>query len=168
MRSFVNWVHSLAYVVRGAHAMRQGDDEGVIRNYSRAIEISPEDLDYYYARGHAHWHKKELGLAAADFTTAIELCPENLYAHMVRGAIYRDRGYYSQAISDLTYVLEHDDPSVVLCLRAECFAEKKYYDEAMADLDHVLEEQPRHPRALELKREVERHLAEQHLAELAA
>ena len=92
MRSFVNWVHSLVYVVKGAHAMRMGDDDGVIRNYSRAIEISPEDLDYYYARGHAHWHKRELGLAIEDFSRAIEFNPEDLYAHFVRGAIYRGQG----------------------------------------------------------------------------
>lgn len=161
MRSFVNWVHSLAYVVRGAHAMRMGDDDGVIRNYSRAIEISPEDLDYYYARGRAHWHKKELGLAAADFTAAIELCPGNLYAHFVRGAIYRDRGYFSQAISDLTFVLDNDDPPMAHYLRAECFAEKKYYEEAMDDIEHVLEEEPRHVRALALKRRLEHDMAEQ-------
>src|ERR1700727_1562227 len=58
MRSFIRWIHSLAYVVKGARAMRKGDDDGVISTYSRAIEISPEDLDYYYARGHAHWHKR--------------------------------------------------------------------------------------------------------------
>src|SRR5476651_2706734 len=106
MRSFVRWVHSLAYVVKGAHAMRKGDDDGVIRNYTRAIEISPEDLDYYYARGHAHWHKRELGMAVADFAKAIELYPGDIYAHLVRGAIYREKGFFAQAIVDLTYVLE--------------------------------------------------------------
>ena len=61
MRSFFGWAHSLVHVVKGAAAMRRGDDDAVIEHYSRAIEISPEDLDYYYARGHAFWHKGELG-----------------------------------------------------------------------------------------------------------
>ena len=164
MRSFVNWVRSLGFVVRGAHAMRMGDDEGVIRHYSRAIEFSPEDLDYYFARGHAHWHKRELGLAAADFSKAIELCPDNLYAHLKRGTIYRDRGYYSQAISDFDYVLDHDDPAEAHYLRAECLAEQRHYEEAMADLEYVLEGQPYHPQARALKLEVERHLTEELVA----
>ncbi len=92
MRSFWGWLHSLTYVVRGAHDMRRHDDDGVIRNYTRAIELSPEDLDYYYARGHAYWHKREHALAIADFSTVIELNPDDYYAHLVRGAIYREKG----------------------------------------------------------------------------
>ena len=109
MRSFINWVHSLAYVVKGAHAMRKHDDEGVIRNYSRAIEISPEDLDYYYARGHAYWHKGELGMAIADFSKAIELNPDDIYAHLVRGALYQEKGFTAQAIRDFDFVLDSSD-----------------------------------------------------------
>ncbi len=164
MRSFVNWVRSLGFVVRGAHAMRMGDDEGVIRHYSRAIECSPEDLDYYYARGHAHWHKRELGLAAPDFTRAIELCPDDLYAHLQRGAIYRDRGYFSQAISDFDFVLDHDDRAQAHYLRAACHAEQHHYEEALEDLEQVLEVQPWHPQALALKEEVERQLTEELVA----
>jgi tetratricopeptide (TPR) repeat protein len=160
MRSFVNWVRSLAFVVRGAHALRMGDDDGVILHYTQAIEMSPEDLDYYYARGKAHWRKKELGLAAADFTKVLELNPDDLYAHYLRGAIYRDRGYFSQAISDLNFVLDHDDPPQVHYLRAACFAEQEHYEEAMEDLEFVLEEEPRNVLALKLKADVERHLAE--------
>jgi tetratricopeptide (TPR) repeat protein len=105
MRTFFDWVHSLAYVVKGARAMRRGDDDGVIRNYSRAIEISPDDLDYYYARGHAYWHKRELGFAIADFSKVIDLNPENIYARLVRGALYQERGNLAQALRDLDWVL---------------------------------------------------------------
>src|SRR5271155_2541852 len=103
MRSFVHWVRSLEFVVRGAHAMRMGDDDGVILNYTRAIEWSPEDLDNYYARGNAHWHKHELGLAAADFTAALELNPDDVYGHYLRGELYHERGYLAQAIMDFNH-----------------------------------------------------------------
>jgi tetratricopeptide (TPR) repeat protein len=152
MRSFVRWVHSLVYVVKGAHAMRAGDDDGVIRYYSRAIEISPEDLDYYYARGHAHWHKREMGLAVADFTKAIELYPGDMYAHLVRGAINQERGFTAQAISDLSFVLDEGDGfALVFYLRALCHADKKDYERALADLEEALEHDPHHEKALELK-----------------
>ena len=151
MRSFVRWVHSLAYVVKGASAMRHHDDDGVIRNYTRAIEISPEDLDYYYARGHAYWHKRELGLAIADFTHAIEMNPNDLYAHYVRGAIYREKGFFQQAIRDLTLVLDTDDLAFAFYLRACCHAESRDYERAILDLEHALERDPGHAKALELK-----------------
>ena len=98
MRSFIRWIHSLAYVVKGARAMRKGDDDGVIRNYSRAIEISPEDLDYYYARGHAHWHKRELGLAVADFSKAIELNPKHFAALKNLAVLYEKAGFKHRAV----------------------------------------------------------------------
>jgi tetratricopeptide (TPR) repeat protein len=160
MRSFVQWVHSLAFVVRGAHAMRMGDDDGVIRHYSRAIEISPEDLDYYYARGHAYWHKRELGLAVADFSRAIEFNPDDLYAHFVRGAIYRERGFLLQAIRDLNFVIAVDDIALAHFLRGACYAEDKDYKRALADLNRVLELEPHHEKALALKAQCAQHLGE--------
>jgi tetratricopeptide (TPR) repeat protein len=151
MRSFINWVHSLAYVVKGASAMRRGDDDAVIRYYTRAIEISPEDLDYYYARGHAHWHKRELGLAIADFTSAIGLNPDDVYAHLVRGALFQEKGFVAQALADLSFVLERADIPLAYYLRASCHAEDRDYDRALADLAQVLEMEPHHEKALMLK-----------------
>ena len=131
----------------------------MIRNYSRAIEISPEDLDYYYARGHAYWHKRELGDAIADFTTAIGLDPDDLYSHLVRGAIYREKGYLAQAIADLTFVINVISPVIARYLRAACYAEDKDYEKALADLAVVLEDEPSHEKALELKAWCERKVA---------
>jgi tetratricopeptide (TPR) repeat protein len=152
MRSFLNWVHSLAYVVKGARAMRKGDDDGVIENYSRAIEISPEDLDYYYARGHAYWHKRELGYAIADFTTAIDLHPDDIYARLVRGAIYQEKGYLQQAVRDLNHVIEATGGvALAYYLRAACHAENKDFDLALADVEEALARDPADEKARQLR-----------------
>ena len=152
MRTFWGWLQSLAYVVRGAHDMRLHDDAGVIRNYSRAIELSPDDLDYYYARGHAYWHKREVELAIADFSKAIELNPNDYYAHLVRGAIYREKGRFQEAVRDLTWVIEMGRaPMLAYYLRACAHAERKDYDLAIVDLDTLLAEEPEHPKAIALK-----------------
>jgi tetratricopeptide (TPR) repeat protein len=151
MRTFVQWIHSLSYVIKGAAAMRRGDDEGVIRNYTRAIEISPDDLDYYYARGHAYWHTKELGRAIADFTTAIDLKPDDIYAYYVRGAIYQERGNLQQAMRDLNVVIEASGGlALAYYLRALCHFENKDYDLALADLEEVVERDPAHLQARSL------------------
>jgi tetratricopeptide (TPR) repeat protein len=168
MRSFFSWVHSLAYVVKGARAMRKGDDDGVIENYSRAIEISPEDLDYYYARGHAYWHKRDLGLAIADFTTVIDLNPENVYARFVRGAIYVEKGYLAQAMRDLNIVIEATDGvPLAYYLRATCHAENKDYDLALADAEEALRRDPSDDKARKLRDRVngQIHLQEHRKAE---
>jgi len=151
MRSFINWVHSLAYVLKGARAMRKHDDEGVIENYTKAIEISPEDLDYYFARGHAYWHLRELEHAIADFSAVIDLSPDNIYAHLVRGAMYRERGNLQQAMRDLNQVIENA-PNVPMAyyLRALCHVENKDYDLALADLDEILKVDPSDDKARKL------------------
>jgi tetratricopeptide (TPR) repeat protein len=152
MRSFINWVHSLGYVVKGAAAMRRSDHDGVIRNYTRAIEISPEDLDYYYARGHAYWHKRELGLAITDLSTAINLNPDDIYAHLVRGAIYQERGNIQQAMRDLNFVLEVTGGlALAYYLRAACHAENKDYALALADVEEALARDPADEKARKLR-----------------
>jgi tetratricopeptide (TPR) repeat protein len=163
MRTFFDWVHSLAYVVKGARAMRRGDDDGVIRNYSRAIEISPDDLDYYYARGHAYWHKRELGFAIADFSKVIDLNPENIYARLVRGALYQERGNLAQALRDLDWVLEATDGlALAYYLRAACRAEQKDYELALADVEEALRRDPSDEKARKLRDRIngQIHLAE--------
>ena len=142
MRSFVHWVQSLPYAMKAARAMRKGDDDAVIENYTRAIELSPEDLDYYHGRGDAYWHKKELGLAAADFTKAISLDPDDFYAHMRRGQIYGERGYLTQAIRDFDWMLTVMDLPKAYFWRARCYAEEKDYGRALADLDEALRYEP--------------------------
>ena len=160
MRSFWGWIQSLSYVVRGAHDMRLHDDEGVIRNYTHAIELSPEDLDYYYARGHAYWHKREHNLAIADFSKAIELNSNDYYAHLVRGAIYRELGRFQEAVRDLTWVIEMGNaPMLAYYLRGCAHAEHGDYDLAVADLDTLLAVEPDHPKAIQLKAACEARLA---------
>src|ERR1700677_938184 len=137
MRTFVDWIHSLGYAIKGAHALRQGDDDGVIHYYTLAIETSPDDLEYYYARGNAYWRKGELGFAAADFTHVLALNPNDFYAHMQRSRIYRERGYIAQAIHDLDWVLDVEDLPLAHYLRASCYAEEHDYESAILDLDEA-------------------------------
>ena len=151
MRTFFNWVHSLAYVVKGASAIRRGDDEGVIENYSRAIEISPDDLEYYFARAQAYWHKQELGLAIADYTKVLDLNPANIHARLNRGAAYVSKGYIAQALRDLNMVIEATDGlAYPYYLRAVCHAENKDYDLALADVELVLAMDPSDDKARKL------------------
>jgi len=163
MRTFFNWVHSLAFVVKGASAIRRGDDDGVIKNYSRAIEISPDDLEYYFARAQAYWHKKELGLAIADYTKVIDLNPGNIHARLNRGAAYVSKGYLQQAMRDLNEVIEATDGlAYPYYLRAVCHAENKDYDLALADVEQVLAMDPSDDNARKLADHVRGRI---HLAE---
>ena len=163
MRTFFNWVHSLGYVVKGAAAIRRGDQDGIIENYSRAIEISPDDLEYYFARAQAYWHKKELGLAIADYTRVIDLNPDNIHARLNRGAAFVSKGYLQQAMRDLNEVIEATDGlAYPHYLRAVCHAENKDYDLALADVEQALALDPSDDNARKLADQVRGRI---HLAE---
>ena len=74
IRKYTNNEYVLfAYYNRGLAKQKIGDFNEAISDYTKAIEIDPDDADYYYNRGNS---KKELGVlkgACTDWRKAAEL-----------------------------------------------------------------------------------------------
>ena len=69
----------------GVDKYEQGDYQGAIDDWSKVIEINPQEVDAYYNRGIA---KDKLGDhqgAIADYTKAIEINPQYANAYLNRG-----------------------------------------------------------------------------------
>jgi tetratricopeptide (TPR) repeat protein len=60
---------------RGVARARLGDLDGAIEDYTRALELAPEDADILFNRGNAWVAKAEYQRATADFARAIEADP---------------------------------------------------------------------------------------------
>jgi tetratricopeptide (TPR) repeat protein len=73
-----------AYKNRGDSYLAKGDFDGVIDDYTKAIEINPKDADAYNNRGYAYETKDDFDRAAADFTKAIEVNPKDADAYINR------------------------------------------------------------------------------------
>jgi tetratricopeptide (TPR) repeat protein len=71
-----------------------------IADYSKALEMRPEDASIFVARGYAFLVKGELNKAVADFTSAIRISPSHSLALNNRGLAYRKLGKDDLAIVD--------------------------------------------------------------------
>ena len=82
------------YFERAFEKGNNGDHYGAISDYTKAIEIDPNDSQAYYNRG---WNKgklKDYYGAISDYTKAIEINPNNKDA-------YRNSGIDKKKIGDL-------------------------------------------------------------------
>ena len=73
-----------------------------ITDYTKAIQLNPNDADAYYNRGNIHCVLKEYSKAIADFTKAIKKNKNFAVAYNNRGCIYSRLNKFSKAISDAT------------------------------------------------------------------
>ena len=81
--SFVSF--SQDHFENGFEKHENGDFYGAIVDYTKAIEINPNDDYAYYNIGLAKNNLEDYKGAIADYTKAIEINPNNDYAYSKRG-----------------------------------------------------------------------------------
>ena len=80
---------------RGVARARQGDLDGAIEDYTRALELAPEDAEILFNRGNAWVAKGEYQRAVADFMRAVEADPGRAQALFRHAAV--ELGYQPNA-----------------------------------------------------------------------
>jgi len=86
------------YYKQALEQYRKGDYEEAILQVARAIELLPDNAEYYAARGLMYYQAKVDDLAQKDFQKALTLYPHELLAHYGLGAVaYRDARYEDAA-----------------------------------------------------------------------
>jgi tetratricopeptide (TPR) repeat protein len=93
-------------VNRGIEKGKQGDLEGAIADFTRAIELNLKEDAPYYNRAQAKWQKKDTAGAIADYTRAIELGSINPAAYNNRGNARSENNDQEGAIADYTRAIE--------------------------------------------------------------
>jgi lipoprotein NlpI len=100
--------NSVDYFNRGVAEKANGDLEGAIADYNRAIELDPKFGAAYSNRGNAKQAKGDLDGAIADCDRAIELDPKDATAHKYRGVAKKAKGDLEGAIADYNRAIELD------------------------------------------------------------
>jgi tetratricopeptide (TPR) repeat protein len=77
-----------------------------ISNYTKAINLNPNDAEAYYWRGCTYRDKQNHDQAIQDYTKAIQLNPNYQDAYFWRGRSYYQKQNYQKAVSDLTIYVE--------------------------------------------------------------
>src|SRR5205809_4013108 len=93
-------------VNRGIEKAKNGDLDGAIADFDRAIQRDPKDDAPYYNRAQARRLKKDTAGAIADYTRAIELGSTNPAAYNNRGNARSENNDRDGAIADYTRAIE--------------------------------------------------------------
>jgi len=100
-----DWVNS------GIAKSKNGNLDGAIADYSRAIELDPKYAIAYFNRGNAKSNKGELEGAIADYSRAIDIDPKYAKAYNNRGNAKNKKGDLGGAIADYSRAIEIDPKS---------------------------------------------------------
>ena len=93
-------------VNRGIEKAKNGDLDGAIADFDRAMQLNPKDDAPYYNRAQARRLKKDTAGAIADYTRAIEFGSTNPAAYNNRGNARAENNDREGAISDYTHAIE--------------------------------------------------------------
>jgi tetratricopeptide (TPR) repeat protein len=131
-------------VNRGIEKAKNGDLDGAIADFNRAIELNPNDDAPYYNRAQARRLKKDTAGAIADYTRAIELGCKNPAAYNNRGNARSENNDPDGAIADYTRAIElKPDYARAYYNRAVTKKAKGDTSGAAADFKHAQELDPK-------------------------
>jgi lipoprotein NlpI len=132
-----------AYKKSGDAKRAKGDFNGAITDYSKAIELKPDDYDAYNNRGIAKLDKRDFDGAVADCTKAIDLKPDLAIAYNNRGIAKTDKGDFDGAIADCTKAIAIKPDSVeAYNSRGIAKGHKGDFDGAITDYSKAIELKP--------------------------
>jgi tetratricopeptide (TPR) repeat protein len=124
-------------------ADKYGQRDLAIKEFTKAIEISPGFVEAYRNRGLTYDIRGQYDQAIKEFTKAIEINPGYAEAYNNRGFTYRKKGQYDQAIKDYTKSIEINPRDVTTYInRALVYDEKGQHDQAIKDYIKAIEINP--------------------------
>lgn len=90
-----------AYARRGAAFLGRRDFEHAIADFTRASEMNPNEAEYWYLRGMAHWQNQQPIPALSDFDRTLELNSNYLAARISRAQLRLAHKDTADAVADL-------------------------------------------------------------------
>ncbi len=152
------------FLNQGAERAAQGDFDGAIADYTRAIQINSQGTaipynspcpgseiivsDLFNAmtlnnRGFAHFRKGELENALADFNRAIRMQPQLADAYNNRGNVWQEKGDLEKALADFNQAIKlNPRHSAAFNNRANLHQLKGHLAEALADYNQSIALEP--------------------------
>ena len=126
-----------------------GESEGALKLFTQAIQLNPNNSDYFFGRASCYYDLGHYPKAANDIEQAIEMEPDQSDYHYYAGNIYFHQENYLRAIRNYTQSIEAEsNPDIQLDLqniyfnRGVSYLNEQEYDKAEADFRSVLNEDP--------------------------
>eukprot|EP00644_Phytophthora_capsici_P007966 jgi/Phyca11/128651/e_gw1.77.88.1 len=114
-------------------------EKRALEDYSRALELAPNNVETLRLRGEAHMHLARYDDALADFAQALEVDPHDFQVSMARAKLFRQRGDLKGAVDEVTKVLQVSGFFINgLKLRAQLYEELGEIKEAEKDYSSII------------------------------
>ncbi len=92
-----------------------GKSEAALKLFTQAIELNPNNSDYFFGRASCYYDMRLYSKAASDIEQAIEMEPDQCDYHYYAGNIYFHQEDYLNAIRNYTKAIESDaNPDIQL------------------------------------------------------
>ena len=138
-----------AYANRGILlSTNRGQLKDAISDFTRALELVPDNVDVLLLRANAHLAVFEPGAAKADAQRAVELDADNPRALLVRGLTFARQGDLDRAFADYSEAIRLEPRYAdALANRGAILSMRGDSDNAIRDLDAALAVAPNHATA---------------------
>jgi clan AA aspartic protease (TIGR02281 family) len=128
------------YYESGIEKAKLGDYDGAIKDFTKAIEINPNNKNTYYNQALVKSKLKNSNGAIEDLSKAIILDLRYVEAWIMRGIFREDIKDYSGAIKDFTIALElKPNNASILLFRGNAKSNSKDYKSAIEDFNKAIE-----------------------------
>lgn len=126
---------SFAYATRAAIYLNLEDTVHAIKDYSQAINATPEDSRIYNQRAQIYYEQGKYSLADADYNKMISLDEGDVMGYMGIGRNANAQKRWDNAILQFDHVIKlASNYSSGYSFRAESFIGQKKYDKAIDDV----------------------------------
>lgn len=140
---------SQAYAIR-AELTDQVDEK--LADFSRAIELDPQNTDAWRGRGLAYLSQGDHESALDDLMKLLEQNPEDPVTHQAVAEVLSQMQQYEKALEHVDQVIaQRPESSLPWLLRARIHLAQENSDQAIDDLDRALELNPRDVNSLMLR-----------------
>jgi len=132
-----------AFFDRGVFWLDRAELDNAIADFSRAIELNPNEADYYTYRGMALNRKDDPKKALDDFNKAADLAPDDPLVYLNRGNAWKQRGSFENTLSDYDRAIELDpDYNAAYFNRGLVWVQMANFDMAIQDFSAVIRLDP--------------------------
>ena len=132
------------HAARGSIYANKREYDLAIADWTKAIELAPEDADVYNSRGVAYTEKSDFAAAVEDFNKVIELDPEDAGAYCNRGIAYAGQSDFGSAIADYNKAIELDPENVYAYNnRGVAYTDQSDFGSAITDYNKAIELDPK-------------------------
>ncbi len=131
------------YSLRGGVNMKANRLDKAIEDYTKAIEIDPNLMEYYCSRAYCYSLDNQNDLSIKDYDSAIRIAPNEFSLFLYRAQSFEDNQDFENAISDYNIAISKDPNEIEAYIgKGICLARLKKYSKAISTYNAGLKIDP--------------------------